>query len=73
MQPGLNLAAASPDKEIVVMATFTLAKFPVVMERGGVPVPKVESTEGAQDNGGEGRELGEKDERGGHELRTKLS
>ena len=45
MQPGLNLAAAFPDKEIVVMATSTPAKFPVVMERGGVPVPKVESIE----------------------------
>ena len=45
MQPGLKLAAASPDKEIIVMATATPAKFPEVMERGGVPVPRVESIE----------------------------
>ena len=45
MQPGLKLAAASPNKEIIVMATATPAKFPEVMERGGVPVPRVESIE----------------------------
>ena len=45
MQPGLKLAAASPDKEIIVMATATPAKFPEVMERGGLPVPRVESIE----------------------------
>ncbi len=45
MNAGLRLAAQNPEEEIVVIATATPAKFPQVMERGGVPVPRVEQVE----------------------------
>ena len=45
MNAGLRLAAQNPEEEIVVIATATPAKFPQVMERGGVPMPRVEQIE----------------------------
>ncbi len=45
MNAARKLIAQGTNEEIIVMATATPAKFPEVMERGGVPVPRVERIE----------------------------
>ncbi len=45
MNAAKKLTVQGPEEEIVVMATATPAKFPEVMERGGVLAPRIERIE----------------------------